>query len=135
MAANCWPVLVSVLLGAGPTVTPAPVSEPTVVETAGTAGAAFEPRFCFDCPAPWLHGYIQEVPQYAGCYSFRPYNYKHVFAQSQIATGWGFSPTAPYSQQYWHREPAAQTNAALPPAAPMVIVPASAWVPQPSPNR
>jgi hypothetical protein len=99
MAANCWPVLMSALLGAGPAaVMPAP--QPNVVET---TVAQAEARYCFDGQAPWLHGYTQEIPAYSGFHSFRPYNYKHVLNQSQIVGGWGLSPASPYSQQYWHR--------------------------------
>jgi hypothetical protein len=44
MAANCWPVLMSALLGAGPAaVMPAP--QPNVVET---TVAPAEARYCFD---------------------------------------------------------------------------------------
>ena len=58
-----------------------------------------ESRYPFDAQDPWLHGYYQETPAYAGFHAFRPYNYKHVFAQSQLAAEWGGSPTAPYSHQ------------------------------------
>jgi hypothetical protein len=129
MAAHCWPILVSAILGAGPVAaTPAPVLEPNVVETAGAPG---EPRFPFDCPAPWLHGYIQETPAYPGFHSFHPYNYKHVLVQSQIVGGWGLSHTSPYSQQYWHRAHPAEASANLPQTAPTAVVPGGAWQPQP----
>jgi hypothetical protein len=108
-------------------VAPAPVSEVNVVET---AGAPCEPRFPFDCPAPWLHGYLQEVPAHAGFYSFRPYNYKHVFVHSQIAGAWGFSPTSPYSQQYWHRDHLGRTSLEIPQITSPAVVPAYAWQPQ-----
>lgn len=57
----------------------------------------------YDAPDAWQHGYFQEIPAYGGYGAFRPYNYKHVLAQSQAAGGWGMSPTMPYSQQFWHR--------------------------------
>ena len=50
-----------------------------------------------------MHGYFQEMPSYGGYYYFRPYNYKHVLAQSQAAGRFGTSPMMPYSQQFWHR--------------------------------
>ena len=58
-----------------------------------------ESRYPYNAQDPWLHGYFQETPAYAGFHAFRPYNYKHVFAQSQLAAEWGESPTAPYSHQ------------------------------------
>jgi hypothetical protein len=126
MAANCWPILVSALLGAGPAAGPAgPISEAPVEMTA--AAVPCEPRFPFDCPQPWLHGYIQEIPAYAGFHAFRPYNYKHVYSQSQIAAGWGLSPLSPYSQQYWHRDRPAAANAEAPQITPTAIVPVAGW--------
>ncbi len=59
--------------------------------------ACGEARYPFDAQDAWLHGYFQEVPAFDGFAAFRPYNYKHVFVQSQIAAGWGM--TSPYSQQ------------------------------------
>ncbi len=107
MAASCWPVFVSALLGAGPaTVMPAPQAnvmpapQANVVET---TVAPADARYCFDWQAPWLHGYTQAIPAYSGFHSFRPYNYKHILNQSQIVGSWGLSPASPYSQQYWHR--------------------------------
>jgi len=68
-----------------------------------TGGIYGEPLQRYDAPYPWMHGYVQEIPAYEGYAAFRPYNYKHVFAQSQAAGGWGMSPTMPYAQQFWHR--------------------------------
>ena len=64
-------------------------------------GVYSEPRLPADAQEPWLHGYIQEIPAYGGFNSARPYNYKHVQPQAQTAGGWGMSPQAPYSQQFW----------------------------------
>src|SRR5690606_35224698 len=36
-------------------------------------------------------------------HAFRPYNYQHVFSQSQQAAAWGMPSVLPYSQQFWHR--------------------------------
>ncbi|QDU38094.1 hypothetical protein Mal4_24150 [Maioricimonas rarisocia] len=61
-----------------------------------------EPLFSYDDLERWKHGYLQIMPYYGGYHSFRPYNYKQVISQSQTASGWGLSPTMPYSQQFWH---------------------------------
>jgi hypothetical protein len=140
MAANCLPILLSALLGADPAVvSPAPIALAPVAQTytqtadapAGyspaISGVPCEPRFCFDAQAPWLHGYIQEVPIHGGFHAFRPYNYKHALAQSQIAAGWGLSPLSPYSQQYWHRDQAAASMMEAPLFIPTPVIPAAAW--------
>jgi len=57
----------------------------------------------YDQQDPWLHGYFQRYPAYGGFASFRPYNYRHVFSQTQIATGWGSTHGMPYSQQFWNK--------------------------------
>ena len=57
----------------------------------------------FDDQERWKHGYLKEMPYYHGYHSFRPYNYHHVFSQSQTAAGWGMNPTSAQSQQFWHK--------------------------------
>ncbi|MCA9036431.1 MAG: hypothetical protein KDA91_14955 [Planctomycetaceae bacterium] len=57
----------------------------------------------YDQQDPWIHGQFQRVPAYGGFASFRPYNYRHVFSQTQIASGWGSAHGMPYSQQFWNR--------------------------------
>lgn len=57
----------------------------------------------YDQQDPWLHGHFQRVPTYGGFASFRPYNYRHVFAQTQLAQTWGHAHGMPYSQQFWNR--------------------------------
>ena len=57
----------------------------------------------YDQQDPWLHGHFQRVPAYGGFSSFRPYNYRHVFAQTQLAQSWGHAHGMPYSQQFWNR--------------------------------
>ena len=57
----------------------------------------------YDQQDPWLHGYFQRVPAYGGFSSFRPYNYRHVSAQTQLAQTWGHAHGMPYSQQFWNR--------------------------------
>ncbi len=78
----------------------------------GGAYPGDEPMFPYDSQMPWMHGHIQEIPAYHGFVYFRPYNYKHVLSQSQLAGGWGMSPTMPYSHQFWHRfqQPAAMNQ-------------------------
>lgn len=84
--------------------TVAPGSGVPIYEEAGTGlGGSGDPLFPYDATEPWMHGYFQEIPAYGGYAHFRPHNYKHVFAQSQVSAGWGFSPQHPYSQQFWHR--------------------------------
>lgn len=69
---------------------------------AGSVGSG-EPLFRYDDQERWKHGYLQIMPFYGGHFAFRPYNYHHVFSQSQTAAGWGMPATMPYSQQFWHR--------------------------------
>ena len=57
----------------------------------------------YDQQDTWLHGHFQRVPAYGGFSSFRPYNYRHVFAQTQLAQTWGHAHGMPYSQQFWNR--------------------------------
>ena len=57
----------------------------------------------YDQQDPWLHGHFQRVPAYGGFSSFRPYNYRHVLAQTQLAQSWGHTHGMPYSQQFWNR--------------------------------
>ncbi len=57
----------------------------------------------YDQQDPWLHGHFQRVPSYGGFASFRPYNYRHVLAQTQLAQQWGHAHGMPYSQQFWNR--------------------------------
>lgn len=69
---------------------------------AGSFGSG-EPLYSYDDQDRWKHGWLQIMPYYGGFHSFRPYNYHHVFGQSQTAIGWGMPGTMPYSQQFWHR--------------------------------
>lgn len=68
----------------------------------------------FDTQEAWMHGYFQEIGAYSGTQYFRPYNYKHVFAQADLSYRWGQPQGMPYSQQWWHRY---QSRASLNPAA------------------
>ena len=71
----------------------------------GAGGVRFgaEELYQFDAYDNWVHGHFQEMPAYGGFHLFRPYNYKHLLSQSQVAGGWGMSPTMPYSQEYFRR--------------------------------
>ena len=62
-----------------------------------------EPLFEYDDQDPWKHGYLHEMPYYGGYHFGRPYNYHHVFSQTQTSVGWGLPHGLPYSQQWWHR--------------------------------
>ena len=67
----------------------------------------------FDQQDTWLHGHFQRVPSYGGFASFRPYNYRHVFAQTQLAQSWGHAHGMPYSQQFWNPYRASYLNGHL----------------------
>ena len=69
----------------------------------GASIGSTEPLYPYDDQEKWKHGWIQEMPYYHGYHSFRPYNYHHVFGQSQTAAAAGMPSTMPYSQQWWHR--------------------------------
>lgn len=69
----------------------------------GCSVGSNEPLFPYDDQEPWKHGYLQFMPFYGGYHSGRPYNYHHVFAQTQTSVGWGMPHGLPYSQQWWHR--------------------------------
>jgi len=118
MRPTCWTIVMSAVLGAGPAAVSAAPPSATVAAPGGEpyapavtiqAGCS-EGRYPYDAPEPWTHGYFQEIPAYGGFHAFRPYNYKHVQAQSQLAAEWGLSPTAPYSHQFWraYRVPASR---------------------------
>jgi len=131
MTPSVCSILLTAALGANP-VPPAPtqtsavvvdastdvsISHSVPVPAAGPVAAAecgcAESRNSFDAQYPWAHGYFQEISEYEGFHAFRPYNYKHVLLQSQLATGWGMSPTSPYSQQFWQKY---QPQAAMQPS-------------------
>ena len=60
-----------------------------------------ETLFRYDDQEPWKHGWKKQMNYHEGWHSFRPYNYHHVYGQSQTAAAYGQS--MPYSQQWWHR--------------------------------
>lgn len=62
-----------------------------------------EQLYPYDDQEKWKHGYLKEMPYYHGYHSFRPYNYHHIYSQSQTSAGWGMNSTSPYSQQFWHK--------------------------------
>jgi len=67
----------------------------------------------YDRQDPWLHGHFQRVPAYGGFASFRPYNYRHVYSQTQLANAWGMSHGMPYSQQFWNKYRSSYLNGNL----------------------
>ncbi len=69
---------------------------------AGSVGGN-EPLYEYDDQEPWKHGYLHIMPYYGGFHHGRPYNYHHVFSQTQTSVGWGMPHGLPYSQQWWHR--------------------------------
>ncbi len=79
----------------------------------GYSGSNGDTLLPFDTQEAWMHGYFQEFGAYNGHQYFRPYNYKHVFAQVDLAYRWGQPQGLPYSQQWWHRY---QTRAAITPS-------------------
>ena len=81
----------------------AQVGMPGIEYSNTIAGGDGVQLYPYDQQDPWLHGYFQRYPAYGGFASFRPYNYRHVFSQTQIATGWGSAHGMPYSQQFWNK--------------------------------
>lgn len=69
----------------------------------GYSGSNGDTLLPFDTQEAWMHGYFQEIGAYPGYTHFRPYNYKHVFSQVDLAYRWGQPQGMPYSQQWWHR--------------------------------
>jgi hypothetical protein len=57
----------------------------------------------YDAYEPWVHGYWQDLPAYGGFAAYRPYNYRHVYIQSEVAGVWGTSTVMPNSQEYFRR--------------------------------
>ena len=78
----------------------------------GYSGSNGDTLLPFDTQEVWMHGYFQEIGAYPGYTHFRPYNYKHVFSQTDLSYRWGQPHGMPYSQQWWHRY---QTRASLTP--------------------
>lgn len=87
--------------GAGMSGGPAVGGPPPVTATGGSNG--YEQLYPFDAYENWMRGQFQDIPAYGGFHGFRPYNYKHVLSQSQVAGGWGMSPSMPYSHDYFRR--------------------------------
>lgn len=67
------------------------------------SGGTYDQLYPYDYHESWIRGHWQEMPAYGGFHHFRPYNYKHVLSQSQVAAGWGMSANTPYSQEYFRR--------------------------------
>lgn len=78
----------------------------------------------WDSQEAWMHGYFQEISPYSGYHFYRPYNYKHVFSQADLAYRWGQPHGMPYSQQWWHKY---QDRAAMNPGVQAQVSQASAY--------
>ena len=65
--------------------------------------SATEPLYQYDDQEVWKHGWLQINPYEHGYHSYRPYNYKQVFAQAAQSSVWGMPSTMPYSQSYYLR--------------------------------
>ncbi len=81
----------------------AQIGSPGIEYSSAIAAGEGGQLFPYDQQDPWIHGQYQRVPAYGGFASFRPYNYRHVFSQTQIASGWGSAHGMPYSQQFWNK--------------------------------
>ena len=81
----------------------------------GYSGSNGDQLLPWDSQEAWMHSYFQEIGAYPGYTHFRPYNYKHVFAQADLSYRWGQPQGMPYSQQWWHRY---QVRASLTPPIP-----------------
>jgi len=80
------------------------VGMPGIMYSGAIAGGTGGQLYPFDRQDPWLHGQFQRMPAYGGFSSFRPYNYRHVLSQTQIASSvWGSAHGHAYSQQFWNR--------------------------------
>ena len=66
-------------------------------------GPVTDPYLNYDAYEPWVHGYWQELPAFGGYAYYRPYNYRHVYVQSEVAASWGTSALMPYEQEYYRR--------------------------------
>lgn len=100
MVRNCCLTVVIMLLASSDAAAQMMYADPGMWSSAPSTGVDLYP---FDQQDTWIHGHFQRYPSYGGYASFRPYNYKHVAAQSQIAGGWGAPLGMPYSQQFWNR--------------------------------
>jgi hypothetical protein len=67
------------------------------------SGSNCDTLFPYDSQEAWIHGYFQEIGPYPGSHYFRPYNYRQVLPQVDLANRWGQPQGMPYSQQWWHR--------------------------------
>lgn len=96
-------LLFTAALLALPVAAQAQVGQPGVQYSSSIAAGEGGQLFPWDQQDPWIHGHFQRVPAYGGFASFRPYNYRHVFSQTQIAGVWGLPHGMPYSQQFWNK--------------------------------
>lgn len=101
----------------------AQVGMPGIDYAGSVAGGDGVQLYPYDQQDPWLHGYFQRYPAYGGFSSFRPYNYRHVFAQTQLAATWQLPHGMPYSQQFWNKYRGSYLDQNLHSAATPLMVP------------
>ena len=100
MVRNCCLTFVLLLLASADATAQMMYADPGMWSSGPSTGVDLYP---YDQQDTWIHGHFQRYPSYGGYASFRPYNYKHIAAQSQIAAGWGAPLGMPYSQQFRNR--------------------------------
>lgn len=100
MVRNCCLTIILLLLASTDAAAQVMYADPGMWSSGPSTGVDLYP---YDQQDTWIHGHFQRYPSYGGYASFRPYNYKHIAAQSQIAAGWGAPLGMPYSQQFWNR--------------------------------
>lgn len=97
------PILILLVFVLAASTAQAQIGMPGVEYSTSIAAGEGGQLYPYDQQDPWIHGHFQRVPAYGGFASFRPYNYRHVFSQTQIASGWGSAHGMPYSQQFWNK--------------------------------
>ncbi len=101
MSNSLWAMTVIMAMGGDPN--GCPTSNNGGFVSGGYSGGTTDTLLPFDSQEAWMHGYFQEMGPSPGSHYFRPYNYKHVLSQVDLAYRWGQPQGMPYSQQWWHR--------------------------------
>ncbi len=121
MSSSLWAMTVIMALGGGPfghaggTMSYGGSSGGGIHSTGmglnGYSGSNRDTLLPWDTQEAWMHGHFQEISPYSGYHFYRPYNYKHVFSQADLAYRLRQPQGMPYSQQWWHRyHPRASLN-------------------------